>query len=86
VARSGHFLHNDEGFFALSFRTGDERFSSLGIGLAEWSMAADFTFLGRLKNFVPIGSVSNDALHSAQTIDAYRTPFQALCHELNRNL
>ncbi len=69
---------------AERLRTADSRFSSLGIGLAEGSLLADFTLLGRLKEIAPVGTVVNDASRSAQTPGAYQNSLQALTHELQR--
>ena len=81
VSRVQHVIEQAEGL-----RTADERFASLGVGLAEGPMVADFTWLGRLKpKTFPLGTVANDASHSAQLPDAYRQPLQSLLNEFDRN-
>ena len=71
---------------AEQLRSADSRFESLGIGLAEGPMVADFTWLGRLKpSTFPLGTVANDASRSAQVPDAYQQSLQSLLHEFDRN-
>ena len=71
---------------AEQLRTADSRFASLGIGLAEGPMVADFTWLGRLKpDMFPLGTVANDASRSAQLPDAYQQPLRSLLNEFDRN-
>jgi hypothetical protein len=66
-------------------RSTDNRFASLGIGLAEGRMVADFTWLGRLKlNTLPLGDTANTAARSAQIPDGYRQPLQSLHEEFHR--
>ena len=69
---------------AERLRGTDSRFASLGIGLAEGPMVADFTWLGHLKEeMAPLGTVANDASRSAQLSDAYKKTLQSLCQEFN---
>ena len=66
---------------AEKLRRSDERFSSLGIGLAEGEMIGAFTDAGSLDlHAIPVGTVMNDALLSAQTADGYRETMQWLLH------
>jgi hypothetical protein len=67
---------------AERLRTTDSRFSSLGVGLAEGSMLADFTVLERLKpEMTPLGTVANNASRSARILGGYQQPLKALRHE-----
>lgn len=58
------------------------RFGSLGIGLGEGPLMAEFSLFGRLKHLVPIGSVVNESSRSARTPGAWRQVLQSITEEL----
>ena len=63
---------------AEQLRSSDTRFERLGIGLAEGSMVADFTWFGRLKTQMPpLGSAPLAAYHCAEA-DSYREALRSL--------
>ena len=80
LARVQHLIQQLE-----HLRITDSLFASLGIGLAEGQMVADFTWLGRVREEMPpLGDTANRASHSAQFPDAYKPILQSLCDEFNR--
>jgi len=69
--------------FAAALRNEDKRFESLGIGLAEGLMIAEFTFWGRPKDgAVPFGNPAGIAELNAQEPDDFREVLDALSHKL----
>jgi hypothetical protein len=68
---------------AESLRDTDERFATLGIGLAHGCMIANFDWLGRLKSgSSPLGEVANRAAAGVRKPQTYRETFNEL-HETN---
>jgi len=64
---------------AESLRDGDKRFSTLGIGLGEGEMIAEFDWKGRIKEKSPIlGDVIGKAVKSASEPNKYREILLAL--------
>ena len=71
---------------AEHLRGTDDRFASVGIGLAEGRMVADFNSPGSLNpEMVPLGTVANDASRSANVSHAYQQPLKSLLHEFKCN-
>jgi hypothetical protein len=65
---------------AEKLRDTDERFSSLGIGLAEGEMLARFNWWGGVKQdgMPPLGLVHTEAVRCSYDPNAYREKLQAL--------
>ena len=68
---------------AETWRATDVKFSTLGIGLAEGELIAEFDWLGRIKgNLGPIGNARIEAAKAAQTSGKYRETLHALRERL----
>ena len=63
-------------------RNVDTRFATLGIGLAEGDLVAEFSLFGTLKT-KPIGGALKDAVTSEKKAHKYRRILQALRERTN---
>jgi len=65
---------------AEKLRDTDERFSRLGIGIAEGKMIADFDWWGGVKKtgIPPLGQVANEAVACSYKLDDYREKLKAV--------
>jgi hypothetical protein len=70
---------------AEALRDTDSRFVTLGFGLAEGELLADFDWLGRLKtdSITPLGGTANEAVWNAREPQKYRETLQILREKLH---
>jgi hypothetical protein len=79
LAAAENVIHQIE-----TLRVTDSRFSTLGLGLAEGDVTADFDWLGRLKPScrVLVGRVAAEAVACEREPEKYKEKVQALRNEL----
>lgn len=69
---------------AEALRDTDSRFGTLGIGLAEGQMVAEFDWLGRVRSerYPPLGRTANDANRLVQQPEKYKEKLREIKESL----